>query len=123
MSWKLLGIVSAAFALLLAAFFGYYKYAEARHEADIQKIASYKSAVDAQKKAIDSIQKNFEEQKKELEALQKGNSDAETQLNDFRNNLDATGLEKLSREDPAKAEETINDQIKNLFDSIESITR
>ena len=82
-----------------------------------------KQAVATQEEAINSLQNDFALQTESLNALQLKSQEAQKEMNRYLDIFKRHNLTKLAAAKPGLLEPRINNGTKNVFDSIEEVSR
>jgi len=107
--------------ILVLGLGGYYLYQE--NQVLSANNAALESAVATQEAAIKNMQNDFALQTKQLGDLQKKSQETQLEMNRYLDIFKRHNLTKLAAAKPGLLEPRINKGTKNVFDSIEEISR
>jgi len=111
--------------IIIGGGFGYtyYKSTQAEISELNQEVATLRVARVADKQAIEQLQSTLEETTQALTTQTKRNSEIETEMNRYVDIFRRHNLEKLADAKPTLIESRINKGTKDVFDSIENVSR
>jgi len=111
--------------IIIGGGFGYtyYKSTQAEISELNQEVATLRVARVADKQAIEQLQSTREEATEALTTQTKRNSEIETEMNRYVDIFRRHNLEKLADAKPTLIESRINKGTKDVFDSIENVSR
>lgn len=104
-------------ATISASFFAYYAYSQKTIRALTDNNTQLTVAIEQQKQAFATIEKQYKQQATSLSALLTANNELYNEREALSTKLMEHDLEELSKRKPGLVEKRINDGTKELFDS------